>query len=140
MLIMILINSGVNFYIYINKKGQKDKTIDRQIKSDFFQNEIKIKMLNFEEKIKLLESEINRLKSKNNEENNFDSKSKNKENIINNTNIQGEELPEISYEKFDENIYQEVKKQQMEFCNNQNKYIKIYSIKILICMYTKIKI
>ena len=125
MLIMILINSGVNFYIYINKKGQKDKTIDRQIKSDFFQNEIKIKMLNFEEKIKLLESEINRLKSKNNEENNFDSKSKNKENIINNTNIQGEELPEISYEKFDENIYQEVKKQQMEFCNNQNKYIKI---------------
>lgn len=49
-LVMILINFGVNFCIYINKHGQKDKTIDKQIKSDFFQNEIKIKMLNFEEK------------------------------------------------------------------------------------------
>ena len=119
---MILINFGVNFYLCINKQGQKDKTIDKQIKSDFFQNKIKIKMLNFEEKIKLLESEIKCLKSKNNEENNLDSESKNKENI-NNTNIQGEELPEISYEKFDENIFQEIKKQQIEFCNDQNKYI-----------------
>lgn len=75
-------------------------------------------------KIKLLEREIKCLKSKNNEENNFDSESKNKENINNNTNIQGEELPEITYEKFDENIFQEIKKQQIEFCNHQNKYIK----------------
>ena len=44
--------------------------------------------------------------------------------IVDKTNLQGEELPEISYEKFDENIFQEVQKQQMEFCNNQNKYIK----------------
>jgi FkbM family methyltransferase len=51
-------------------------------------------------------------------------KKKNEENINNNTNIEGEDFPEISYEKFDENIFQEVKKQQMEFCNNQNKYIK----------------
>lgn len=123
-LVMILINFGVNFCIYINKQGQKDKTIDKQIKNYFYQNKIKIKMLNFEEKIKLLESEIKCLKSKNNEENNFDSESKNKENINNNTNIQGEELPEITYEKFDENIFQEIKRQQIEFCNDQNKYIK----------------
>lgn len=123
--IVVLINFGIVFYLYINKKEQSDKDGDKQIKSDFYQKEIKIKMLNFEKKIKLLESKIKSLNSKDNKENNFDSKNKNENTNINNTNIQGEELPEISYEKFDENIFQEVKKQQMEFCNNQNKYIKI---------------
>jgi len=124
--IVVLINLGKIFYLYINKKEQNDKAGDKQIKSDFFQKQIKIKMLNFEKRIKLLESKIKSLNVKDNEENNFDSKNKNEENInINNTNIQGEELSEKSYEKFDENIFQEVKKQQMEFCNNQNKYKKI---------------
>jgi len=45
-------------------------------------------------------------------------------NINNNAYMESEELPEISYEKFDENIFQEVKKQQMKFCNEQNKYKK----------------
>lgn len=114
--IVVLINLGKIFYLYINKKEQNDKAGDKQIKSDFFQKQIKIKMLNFEKRIKLLESKIKSLNVKDNEENNFDSKNKNEENInINNTNIQGEELSEKSYEKFDENIFQEVKKQQMEF-------------------------
>ena len=119
--IVILINFGIVFYIYINKKEQKDNVGDKQIKNDFFQNDIKIKMLNFEAKINLLENKINNLKSKDNEDNIYNSKIKNEENNINNTKIEGEDLPEISYEKFDENIFQEVKKQQMEFCNNQNK-------------------
>ena len=121
--IVILINFGIVFYIYINKKEQKDNAGEKRIENDL-KNEIKIKMLNLEEKLILLENKINNLKLKDNEGNNNDSKNKNEENIINNTNIEGEELPEISYEKFDENIYQEVKKQQMEFCNNQNKYIR----------------
>ena len=119
--IVILINFGIVFYIYINKKEQKDNVGDKQIKNDFFQNDIKIKMLNFEAKINLLENKINNLKSKDNEDNIYNSKIKNEENINNNTKIEGEDLPEISYEKFDENIFQEVQKQQMEFCNNQNK-------------------
>ena len=81
-------------------------------------------MINFEAKINLLENKIISLKSKDNEDNIYNSKIKNEENNINNTKIEGEDLPEISYEKFDENIFQEVQKQQMEFCNNQNKYIK----------------
>ena len=97
-LIVILINFGIVYYIYINKKELND--------------EIKIKMLKLEEKINLLENKMNSSKQ-----------NKNEELIINNTEIQGEELPEISYEKFDDNIFQEVKKQQMEFCNEQNKYI-----------------
>ena len=117
--IVILINFGIIFYIYINKKEQKDNVGDKRIESNL-KNEIKIKILNFEEKLILLENKINNLKLKDNKGINYDSKNKNEENIINNTNIEGEELPEISYEKFDENIYQEVKKQQMEFCNNQN--------------------
>ena len=71
----------------------------------------------------MLESKLNNLKSKDKEENNFEVQSKKEENINNNTNIKSNELPEISYEKFDENILQEIKKQQMEFCNDQNKYI-----------------
>jgi len=122
--IILLMNLGIVYYIYINKKGQKDKTIDKKIKNDDIQTEIKIKILNLEEKINLLENKINNLKSKVNEENNFDVKSKNEENIINNINMKSEELPEISFEKFDENIFKEIKKQQMEFCNDQNKYIK----------------
>ena len=121
--IVILINFGIVFYIYINKKEQKDNAGEKRIENDL-KNEIKIKMLNLEEKLILLENKINNLKLKDNEGNNNDLKNKNEENIINNTNIEREELPEISYEKFDENIYQEVKKQQMEFCNNQNKYIR----------------
>jgi len=123
--IILLINIGILYYIFINKKGQKDKAIDKQIKNDFTQNEIKTKILNLEEKINLLENKIHNLKSKVNEENNFDAKSKHEENNINNTNMKSEELPEISFEKFDENIFKEVKKQQMEFCNDQNKYIKL---------------
>jgi len=123
-------NIWIVFYIYINKNEQKDKVLDKQIKKDFFQKEIKSKILNFEEKINLLESKINSLESNQKEEKNYISKSKNEENInnnelgkliYNNSDIQGEELPEISYEKFDENIFQEVKKQQMEFCNDQKK-------------------
>jgi len=114
-LIVILMHLGIVFYLYlnINKKEQKDKVLDKQILKDYFQNEIRINMTKFEDKMNMLESKINILKSKQNEEN-----------IINKANLQGEELPEISYEKFDENIFQEVQQQQMEFCNNQNKYIK----------------
>ena len=79
--IILLINIGIVYYIFINKKGQKDKTIDKQIKNDFIQNEIKIKIINLEEKINLLESKIHNLKSKVNEENNYYIKSKSEENI-----------------------------------------------------------
>ena len=78
--IVILINFGIVFYIYINKKEQKDKVGDKQIKNDFFQNDIKIKMINFEAKINLLENKINNLKSKDNEDNIYNSKIKNEEN------------------------------------------------------------
>ena len=88
--IVILINFGIVFYMYINKKEQKDNVVDKRIENDL-KNEIKIKMLNFEEKLILLENKINNLKSKDNEGNNYDSKNKNEENIINNTNIEGEE-------------------------------------------------
>ena len=70
-------NIWIVFYIYINKNEQKDKVLDKQIKKDFFQKEIKSKILNFEEKINLLESKINSLKSNQNEEKNYISKSKN---------------------------------------------------------------
>ena len=40
--------------------------------------------------------------------------------MLNLTNITGVEvdLPQISFEKFDENIFQEIKRQQMEFRHN----------------------
>jgi len=112
---IILINIGIVYYLYINKKEQNDKDMDKQIKDDFFQNEIKKKFFNFEKQFNLLKSKINYY---------FDVKIKNEENIYNNTNMKSEELSEISYEKFDEKIFQEVKRQQKEFCNNQKKYIK----------------
>jgi hypothetical protein len=73
---VILINFGIVFYIYINKKEQKDNARDKQIKIDFFKNEIKKQMLNFEEKLTLLENKINNLKSKDEEGNNYESKKK----------------------------------------------------------------
>ena len=36
----------------------------------------------------------------------------------------GVELPEISFQKFNESVLQEIKKSQMEFCYNQTKYKK----------------
>lgn len=88
-----------------------------------------------EGKINLLENKIDNLITKLNEYNltnihinNKDYPNKefeNDQNINNNKNISEVELSEISFEKFDENILQQIKSQQMEFCNNQNRYIKI---------------
>jgi FkbM family methyltransferase len=47
------------------------------------------------------------------------------EQINNNSNKTKIELSEISFEKFDENIFQQIKNQQMEFCNNQSIYVKM---------------
>ena len=60
-LIVILMHLGIVFYLYlnINKKEQKDKVLDKQILKDYFQNEIRINMTKFEDKMNMLESKIN---------------------------------------------------------------------------------
>ena len=42
--------------------------------------------------------------------------------IINNSSYI--ELPEVTFQKLNESVLQEIKKLQMEFCSNQSKYIK----------------
>ena len=91
-----------------------------------------------ENKINLLENKIDNLTIKFNDNINsanihinnkdypnkeFESQNKSEQNINNNKNISEVELSEISFEKFDENILQQIKSQQMEFCNEQNRYI-----------------
>jgi FkbM family methyltransferase len=104
---MILIFIGIICFIYIkNEVGDKEQS--NQIK-----NETKIKIINLENKINLLENKLYNLSAKFNEQ------------INNNSNKTKIELSEISFEKFDENIFQQIKNQQMEFCNNQSIYVKM---------------
>ena len=133
--IMILIFLGIIYFIYI-KKEIADNAQSNQIKNDLLQNETRTKIINLENKINLLKNNIDNLSTKLKEHINhtntrinkkdypnkeFKSKNKSEKNIINNTNISGVELSEISFKKFDENILQQIKSQQMEFCNHQNK-------------------
>ena len=105
--IMILIFIGIICFIYIkNEVGDKEQS--NQIK-----NETNIKIINLENKINLLENKLYNLSAKFNEQ------------INNNSNKTKIELSEISFEKFDENIFQQIKNQQMEFCNNQSIYVKM---------------
>jgi hypothetical protein len=134
---MFFIFLGIIYFIYI-KKEIADNAQSIQIKNDLLQNETRTKIINLENKINLLENKIddlitklNEYKLTNNHINNKDypikeieSQNKSEQNIINNKNISEVELSEISFEKFDENILQQINRQQMEFCNNQNKYIK----------------
>jgi hypothetical protein len=102
--IMIVIYIGIICFIYIkNEVGDKEQS--NQIK-----NETNIKIINLENKINLLENKLYNLSAKFNEQ------------INNNSNKTKIELSEISFEKFDENIFQQIKNQQMEFCNNQSIY------------------
>lgn len=118
-LIIILIYTGIIYFIYHNYKEINPQ--NSQIKYNLFKNETKEQMIN---KINILENKIENLNSKLNDFINYAPKSKNEENINNNIGISRAELPEVSFEKFDENVLQEIKKQQMEFCNDQTKYIK----------------
>ena len=118
--------------------GTIDKVQINQIKNDLLQNETRTKIINLENQIYLLENQINNLsrqlkeynltnihiKSKDYPNKEFESQNKSEQKINNNKSISKGELSEISFEKFDENILQQIKSQQMEFCNNQNKYIK----------------
>ena len=72
--------------------------------------------INLKNKVNLLGNKINYIDSK------FNEKNLNYLNNIKYKNISRVELSEISFEKFDENILQKIKRQQIEFCNNQNKY------------------
>ena len=136
--IMILIFLGIIYFIYI-KKEIADNAQSNQIKNDLLQNESRTKIINLENKINLLKNKLDNLSTKFKEHINhtntlinnkdypnkeFKSQNKSEKNINNNTNISGVELSEISFKKFDENILQQIKSQQMEFCNHQNKYIK----------------
>jgi FkbM family methyltransferase len=104
---MIVIYIGIICFIYIkNEVGDKEQS--NQIK-----NETNIKIINLENKINLLENKLYNLSAKFNEQ------------INNNSNKTKIELSEISFEKFDENIFQQIKNQQMEFCNNQSIYVKM---------------
>ena len=136
--IMILIFFGIIYSIYI-KKEIVDNAQSNQIKIDLLENEARTKIINLENKMNLLENKLDNLSAKINEYNitniliknkdypnkEFKSQNKIEQNIINNTNISGVELSEISFKKFDENILQQIKSQQIEFCNNESKYIKI---------------
>jgi len=118
-LIIILIYTGIIYFIYHNYKEINPQ--NSQIKYNLFKNETKEQMIN---KINILENKIENLNLKLNGFINYAPKSKNEENINNNIGISRTELSEVSFEKFDENVLQEIKKQQMEFCNDQTKYIK----------------
>ena len=106
--ITILIFLVIIYFIYDNKKELKSQN---NIKNYSFQNETIESIMNLRNKINMIETKLI-------------NSNINIGNINNNNNPSGTELPEISFEKFDENIYQELKKQQMEFCNDQTKYIK----------------
>ena len=103
--ITILIFLVIIYFIYDNKKELKSQN---NIKNYSFQNETIENIMNLRNKINMIETKI--INS------NIDIGNTN-----NNNNPSGAELLEISFEKFDENIYQELKKQQMEFCNDQTK-------------------
>jgi len=106
--ITILIFLVIIYFIYDNKKELKSQN---NIKNYSFQNETIENIMNLRNKINMIETKLI-------------NSNINIGNINNNNNPSGAELPEISFEKFDEIIYQELKKQQMEFCNDQTKYIK----------------
>jgi len=95
--IIILIFIIIIYLIYDNKKEFKSQ-------SNFLNESI----MNLKNKINMIETKLNNLNQNRNIE-------------INNISLSSEDLPLISFEKFDENIYQELKKQQMEFCNEQTK-------------------
>jgi len=127
--IMSLIYLGIICFIFIKKKEITNKFQSNQSSNNLL-------LLN---KTNILENKIDNMSTKLNEYNltniqinnkdypnkEFESQNKSEEYIINNQNISEVELPEISFEKFDENILQQIKNQQMEFCNNEKKYIKI---------------
>ena len=98
--IIIIIFILIIYLIYDNKKEFKAQ-------SNFLNESI----MNLKNKINMIETKLNNLNQNRNIE-------------INNISLSSEDLPLISFEKFDENIYQELKKQQMEFCNEQTKYRK----------------
>lgn len=113
---ILLIFPGIVIFIYINKKELAiSENKSNQINHELTQNETIAKIINLENKINLLENKIDNLTTNFKEQINP---------INNNKNISKIELSEISFEKFDENILQQIKSQQMEFCNNENKYIK----------------
>ena len=95
--IIILIFIIIIYLIYDNKEEFKSQ-------SNFLNENI----MNLKNKINMIETKLNNLNQNRNIE-------------INNISLSSEDLPLISFEKFDENIYQELKKQQMEFCNEQTK-------------------
>jgi len=101
---MILLYHVIICFIFIDIKQITDKN---QTKSDLLQN-----------KINTLENRIDKISAKLNEYNLINN------HINNNKYISEVELSEISFEKFDENVLQQIKNQQMEFCNNENKYRK----------------
>ena len=122
--IMTLIYIGIIPFIFIKLKEIDDKVQNNQTKNDSL-------LLN---KINILENKIDNISAKLNEYNitniyinnkDYPNKELESQNINNNKNISKVDLTEISFEKFDENILQQIKNQQMEFCNNENKYIKI---------------
>ena len=122
--IMTLIYIGIIPFIFIKLKEIDDKVQNNQTKNDSL-------LLN---KINILENKIDNISAKLNEYNitniyinnkDYPNKELESQNINNNKNISEVDLTEISFEKFDENILQQIKNQQMEFCNNENKYIKI---------------
>ena len=127
--IMTLIFIGIIRFIFIKIKEIDDKVQNNQTKNNLL-------LLN---KINILENKIDNISAKLNEYNitniyinnkdypnkEFESQNKSEQNINNNKNISKVDLTEISFEKFNENILQQIKNQQMEFCNNENKYIKM---------------
>jgi len=112
---IFLVFLGIIYFIYINKKELTIKIQNNQIKNNLVLNETITKIINLENKINLLENKTDNLTKKFNESINP---------INNNKNTSTADLSEISFEKFDENILQQINSQQMEFCNNKNKYIK----------------
>ena len=117
--LMYFIYHGIIFFIFINTKELVEKVQNDQTKSN----------LHLQNKINILENRINKISAKLNEyiliNKEFESHKKSEHNINNNKYISEVELSEISFEKFDENVLQQIKNQQMEFCNNEKKYIKI---------------
>jgi len=109
--IMILIFFVIIYFILDYKKEFKSQS--NQINNYLFKNKAKENIMNLKNKINMIESKLN-----------ISNQNLNIENSNNNINLSAAELLEITFEKFDENIFQELKNQQIEFCNNQTKYIK----------------
>jgi len=98
---ILLIFLGIIYFMFINKKVLI-QIKSNQIKNNLFQNESITKIINLENKINLLENKTDNLTRKFNEHINR---------INNNKNISEVELSGISFEKFDENIFQQIKSQ-----------------------------